>query len=76
MPEYDFEKYLEDLGSNKFQQLWPAQKHILEAYNTEFRDTKDIGIELPTGAGKTLIALLIGGKWIESRKESRHLVGK
>ena len=52
MPEYNFEKYLEDLGSNKFQQLWPAQKHILESYNTEFRDTKDIGIELPTGQGK------------------------
>ena len=69
MPKYDFEQYLEDLSSNKFQQLWPAQKHILESYNTEFRDTKDIGIELPTGAGKTLIALLIGGKWLESGKK-------
>ena len=69
MPEYDFEKYLEDLGSNKFQQLWPAQKHILNAYETKFGDAKDIGIELPTGAGKTLIALLIGGKWLESGKK-------
>ena len=69
MPGYNFEKYLEDLGSNKFQQLWSAQKHILNAYETKFGNAKDIGIELPTGAGKTLIALLIGGKWLESGKK-------
>ena len=69
MLKYDFEQYLEDLNSNKFQQLWLAQKHILEDYDTGFRDAKDIGIELPTGAGKTLIALLIGGKWLESGKK-------
>ena len=71
-PYHDFDQYLESLGSKKFQSLWPAQKHILDAYGTQFldaKDAKDVGIELPTGAGKTLIALLIGGRWLESRKK-------
>ena len=67
--DHDFEQYLGDLNSEKFQSLWPAQKHILGSYGTKFLDAKDVGIELPTGAGKTLIALLIGGKWLESRKK-------
>ena len=71
-PYHDFDQYLESLGSKKFQSLWPAQKHILDAYGTQFldaKDAKDVGIELPTGAGKTLIALLIGGRWLESKKK-------
>ena len=69
IPNSDFEQYLETLGSKKFQSLWLAQKHILDAYGTQFLDARDVGIELPTGAGKTLIALLIGGKWVESGKK-------
>lgn len=68
-PYYDFAQYLESLGSKTFQSLWPAQKHILDAYGTQFLDAKDVGIELPTGAGKTLISLLIGGRWLESGKK-------
>ena len=68
-PYHDFDQYLESLGSKTFQSLWPAQKHILDAYGTQFLDAKDVGIELPTGAGKTLIALLIGGRWLESGKK-------
>jgi hypothetical protein len=69
MSGLDFSAYLRTLGSSKFQQLWPAQIHILDAYSAEFQTTRDVGIELPTGAGKTLIALLIGGKWLESGKK-------
>ena len=65
----DFAQYLETLGSTKFQHLWPAQTHILDAYGTDFLKVRDIGIELPTGAGKTLIALLIGGQCLKSRKK-------
>ena len=68
-PYHDFDQYLESLGSKTFQSLWLAQKHILDAYGTQFLDAKDVGIELPTGAGKTLIALLIGGRWLESGKK-------
>ena len=66
---FNFVRYLETLDSTKFRHLWPAQKHILNAYDTEFMVTRDVGIELPTGAGKTLIALLIGGKWLNTGKK-------
>ena len=69
MSDYDFAQYLKILNSTKFQHLWPAQKHILDAYDTDFLDARNVGIELPTGAGKTLIALLIGGKWLDSGKK-------
>jgi superfamily II DNA or RNA helicase len=41
---------------------------MLEAYN-EFLAKSDIGIELPTGAGKTLIALLICELWRRENKK-------
>ncbi len=69
MSDYDFAQYLKILNSTKFQHLWPAQKHILDAYDTDFLDVRDVGIELPTGAGKTLIALLIGSKWLDYGKK-------
>ena len=64
-----FEEYLDSLGSSKFRQLWSTQKHVLDDYSTQFLDAKDVAIELPTGAGKTLIALLVGGKWLEKGKK-------
>ena len=69
MSDQIFTQYLKKLGSEKFQSLWPAQQHILDVYNTQFSEIRDIGIELPTGAGKTLIALLIGGTWLETGKK-------
>ena len=69
LSDHDFTHYLGTLKSTKFQQLWPAQKDILDAYGAGFLDVRDVGIELPTGAGKTLIALLIGGQWLESGKK-------
>ena len=68
-PYHDFAQYLESLGSKTFQSLWPAQKHILDAYGTQFLAVKDVCIELPTGAGKTLISLLIGGRWLKFEKK-------
>src|SRR3954470_19870631 len=54
----DFEAFLGTLNSQKFRALRPAQAHVLEQYNLALAG-HDVGIELPTGAGKTLIALLI-----------------
>jgi len=61
----NYPQFLASFDSEKFRELWPAQKYVLEKYSDEFMDKSDIAIELPTGAGKTLIALLIaehGGK--------------
>lgn len=54
----DYSAFLTSFQSAKFKALRPAQKHLLEKYGA-FETTEDVAIELPTGAGKTLIALLI-----------------
>jgi hypothetical protein len=39
--------------------LWAHQADILRIYNGKYISAKDVALELPTGAGKTLIGLLI-----------------
>ena len=51
--------FLAGLDSAKFQVLRPAQEKVLGEYRDKFEKTTDVAVELPTGAGKTLIALLI-----------------
>jgi superfamily II DNA or RNA helicase len=60
-----FVDFLHSLNSTKFKDLWPAQEHILAKYK-DFCLTPDLGVELPTGAGKTLIALLTAEVWRRS----------
>jgi len=45
--------------SPEIKHLWSHQADLLRDYWQRFRDAKDIAIELPTGAGKTLVGLLI-----------------
>jgi len=40
--------------------LWSHQADILRAYHENHAHTSDVALELPTGAGKTLVGLLIG----------------
>ncbi len=40
--------------------LWAHQADLLRDYTQNHTDTKDVGLELPTGTGKTLVGLLIG----------------
>jgi hypothetical protein len=65
----DFAAFLTLLQSNKFKALRAAQFYVLDQYNA-FLAKHDVGIELPTGAGKTLIALLIAELW---RREGRKV---
>jgi len=39
--------------------LWSHQADLLRAYHEQFRTAQNVAIELPTGAGKTLVGLLI-----------------
>lgn len=64
----DYAELLTSLGSAKFTTLRPAQTEILKNYSEHHPTTADLAIELPTGAGKSLIALLIGEAW---RREGR-----
>jgi hypothetical protein len=64
----DYPQFLASLRSSKFKALWPAQAHVLSKYN-DLLTTSDLAIELPTGAGKTLIALLIAEAWRQANKK-------
>lgn len=53
--------------TQRVQYLWSHQHNILGTYTSEHSGTKDLALELPTGAGKTLVGLLIA----EFRRRSR-----
>ena len=65
----DFEKLLSEFRSDEYRKLRPGQKEVLDRYVTEFSEVKDVAVELPTGAGKSLIALLIGEMWRRKNKK-------
>lgn len=68
IPAPDFERLLSGQSSARFARLRPAQEAVLASYAADHLDTSDLAIELPTGAGKRLVALLIGEAW---RREGR-----
>src|SRR4051794_18712644 len=57
--DIDYVHLLDELGSSKFSSLRPAQIAALERYADAYSASPDLSIELPTGAGKSLVALLI-----------------
>jgi Helicase C-terminal domain/Type III restriction enzyme, res subunit len=65
----DYAQFLASFASDKFRALWPAQAHVLQQYAAEFTSKPDVAIELPTGAGKTLIALLSAEAWRQEDKK-------
>ena len=67
--QQDYTQFLTSFASSKFQSLWPAQARVLDAYATAFSPESDVAVELPTGAGKTLIALLIAETWRQESKK-------
>jgi hypothetical protein len=65
----DYGQFLESFGSTKFRALWPVQSQVLAAYQAQHVSTPDIAIDLPTGSGKSLIALLIAEAWRRDGKK-------
>ena len=57
------EDILSPIGGTRFAKLRPAQREAIELYAAGAENMRDIAIELPTGGGKTLIALLILDYW-------------
>lgn len=45
--------------SPEIKHLWSHQADLLRAYDRDFQKKKNVAIELPTGAGKTLVGLLL-----------------
>jgi Rad3-related DNA helicase len=71
----DFAQLLAGQESERFTTLRTAQAVVLEAYGTEHLNTPDLAIELPTGAGKSLVALLIGEAWRQDGRTVAVLTG-
>lgn len=59
----DFDDLVQPIHGTKFSTLRPAQVEVLRIYVKEAYSKTDLAVELPTGAGKTLLALLILDYW-------------
>lgn len=71
----DFDKRLADFQSSAFTKLRPGQKLVLEEYAATHQTTADLAIEMPTGEGKTLMALLIADWVLEQGLSVAYLTG-
>jgi hypothetical protein len=72
----DFGARLRELAPNGFiDGLRPAQVHALSEFAEYHTSSPDVGIELPTGEGKTLIGLLIADWALDQRMSVAYLTG-
>ena len=55
--------------SPHIQHLWAHQADVLRDWHSNYADTPNLALELPTGTGKTLIGLLIGEFVRRTRQE-------
>jgi hypothetical protein len=70
----DFDDRLASFSSSRYEQLREPQARALAGY-MQCADAGDIAIELPTGYGKTLIALLIADLALEQGRTVAYLTG-
>ncbi|GAA4969527.1 DEAD/DEAH box helicase [Kineococcus glutinatus] len=73
--ELDFGQRLATFGSSTFTSLRPGQKLVLDEYAANHLSTSDVAIEMPTGEGKTLVALLIADWALEQGRSVAYLTG-
>ena len=71
----DFSLLVSPTIDTRFSELRPAQEEVLRTYASGMHELSDIAIELPTGAGKTLIALLILEYWRKQGNRAAILTG-
>ncbi len=70
----DFAKRLTGFGSARYTELRPPQARALEGY-VRHSSELDLAVELPTGYGKTLVALLIADFALERGWTVAYLTG-
>lgn len=73
--QINWQERLKAKKSEKFEELYAAQESALNLYSSAFIKEPTIAIELPTGSGKTLIALMILDFWMEQKKRTAVLCG-
>ncbi|MCQ3804434.1 MAG: hypothetical protein KTV45_10070 [Acidimicrobiia bacterium] len=71
----DFGDRLKRFQSAKLHTLRRGQQLVLEGYADCHLDTRDLAIEMPTGEGKTLVALLIADYALDQRFAVAYLTG-
>jgi RAD3-like DEAD/DEAH box helicase/type III restriction/modification enzyme restriction subunit len=71
----DLSRLVAPIKGTRFSVLRRAQEAVLRDYASEAHTLSDIAIELPTGAGKTLIALLVLDYWRNQSKRVAVLTG-
>ena len=75
MMELDFSARLKQFESRTYTELRPAQAHVLAEFAADHVPSADVAIELPTGVGKTLIALLIADWALDEGQSVAYLTG-
>ena len=75
MTKLDFEQTLADFDSTRFRELRPGQQLVLAEYANQHLNTTDLAIEMPTGEGKTLLALLIADHALSRGWSVAYLTG-
>jgi hypothetical protein len=71
----NFTERLTRLRSTVYEELRPAQAHVLVELGTTHLSDADVGVELPTGEGKTLIALLLADWALDQGMSVAYLTG-
>lgn len=71
----DFDERLAAFQSATFKRLRPGQRLVLAAYSARHLLTPDLAIEMPTGEGKTLLALLIADYALDQGRSVAYLTG-
>jgi hypothetical protein len=71
----DFEQRLAAFASTAFRVLRPGQQVVLSKYASDHLHTPDLAIEMPTGEGKTLLALLIADWALDQGRSVAYLTG-
>ena len=71
----DFDERLAGFQSTTFRELRPDQRQVLSAYAAHHLTTPDVAVEMPTGEGKTLLALLIADYALDQGRSVAYLTG-
>lgn len=71
----NFDERLDSFGSPTFTELRPGQRLVLSRYARDHLRVSDLAIEMPTGEGKTLVALLLADWALDQGWSVAYLTG-